>query len=369
MKSKKRWILVVLVLGAAAVGVYLSQRSEASSVPVDDALRIDVARKDLVIEVVDTGKVKPKEKIEVKSKVAGQIVEVHVQEGDRVEQGDLLLRLDPVDFEREVARAKAEVAQAQNALEYARLNLARKTKARKDRGVAQIEVDLAENEVRSRVISLEMARIALATAQDRLRYTRIISPLDGTVMEVNVEEGEVVTPGIQQTFEGRPLLTVGDLSTLIVSTDLTQIDIAKIQLGQEVKLTFDAYPERTFKARITKTAPSAVKPEGKDVEMFPVEATLEVADPAVKPGMTADVRIQIDIKKNVFSVPIEAVIKEKGKTFVTRIAETNGKMKTERVEVSLGVRNDREFEVVSGIGEEDKLLVDPASAKDNEVEL
>ena len=369
MKSKNRWIIASAVVGATAATGYVTQRSDARGLQIDEALQVDVKRKDLEIEVVDTGKVKPKERVEIKSKVPGQVIEVHAEEGDAVEQGDVLIRLDPVDFQRDVARAEADVAQARNSLEFARLNLARKKRARQDRGVAQIDVDLAENEVRSRAISLRAAEIALATARDRLRYTRITSPISGTVMELNVEKGEVVTPGVQQTFEGRPLLTVGDLSVLIVEADVNQIDIAKIRVGQRAKLAFDAYPDRCFSAIVTKTAPAAVKPEGKKVEMFPVEATLAMADPSVRPGMTADVRIQVEAKKGVFAVPIEAVTREEGKAYVTKIIEAEGKPTTQRVEVVLGARNDREFELVEGIREGDRLVIDPPSAKDNEVEL
>lgn len=370
MMSKKRWVLGAALVGATAVAAYLARRSDKGVLGAEEALRIEVKRKDLVIEVVDTGKVKPKEKVEIKSKVAGQVVEVHAHEGDVVKKGDLLLRLDPVDFHRDVARAEAEVAQAENSLEFARLNVMRRKQARKDRGVAQVEVELAESEVRSRVISLRIARIALARARDRLRSTRVTSPISGTVLELNVQKGEVVTPGVQQTFEGRSLLTVGDLSTLIVETDVNQIDIAKIRVGQQVTLTFDAYPGRTFEATVTKASPAAVKSAGEEeVERFPVEATLAAQDSAIKPGMTADVRFRVEVKEGVFTVPIEAVIRENGKTYVTKMVEAEGRVTTERVEVALGARNDLEIELVTGISERDRLVIDPAALGHNEVEL
>lgn len=369
MKKKTRWFLILSVVAVAAGGIYLSQRSEAEPIHTDAALRIDVKKHDFMIEVVDTGKVQPKERVEIKSKVAGQVVEVLVEEGARVKKGQLLLRLDPIDFEREVAKADADVAQAKNALEYAELSLDRKKRGLQDRGVAQIDVDLANNEVKTKTIALKSAEIALATARDRLRYTQISAPLDGTVIELGIKVGEVVTPGVQQTFEGRPLLTIGDLSTLIVRSELNQIDIAKIELGQKVLLTFDALPGKKYDAKVTKSAPAAVKPKGKEIEVFPVEATLVECDHAIKPGMTADVRFEISVKPNVYAVPIEAVVKESGKSFVTKIVMAEGKEKTEKIEIKVGSRNDRELEVDSGIAEGDKLLIKPASAAANEVEL
>lgn len=370
VKKKTRWILITGVVVIAGGGLYLAKRSQAEPAPTKDAaLRVDVKKHDFQIEVVDTGKVQPKERVEIKSKVAGQVIEVLVDEGAKVKKGQLLLRLDPTDFERDTARADADVAQAKNALEYAQLNYERKKRGLSDRGVAQIEVDLAANEVKSKTIALKSAEIALATSRDRLRYTRIDAPLDGTVIELGIKVGEVVTPGVQQTFEGRPLLTIGDLSTLIVRSELNQIDIAKIALGQEAILTFDALPGKTFHAQVTKSAPAAVKPKGKEIEVFPVEAIVSDADLSIKPGMTADVRYQIETKPNVMAVPIEAVVKESGKSFVTKIVLAEGKEKTEKSEIVVGLRNDRELEVASGVAEGDKLLIKPASAKENEVEL
>src|SRR5438105_5418699 len=151
--------------------------------------------------------------------------------------------------------------------------------------------------------------------------------MDGTVIQRGIQPGEVVTPGVQATFEGKPLLTVADLSVLIVKADLNQIDVAKVQLGQKVTLTLDALPGKTYEARITKVAPASTTPKGKDVDVFPVEATLTGADDQIKPGMTADVRVHIDTRHDVLSLPIEAVAKEAGKTFATRILDGGGKGK------------------------------------------
>lgn len=368
--KKTSWLLLLLATSTAGgAAFYFSTRSEAGTPIADTALRHRLERRDLMIEVVDTGKVQPKEKVEIKSKVAGQVRRVAVEEGAVVKRGQLLLELDPIDYERDVARAEAEIARSENALEFAKLNLERKKRALQDRGVAQMDVDFAENEVRAKAAELRATSVALATARDRLQYTRVLAPIDGTVIELGIEQGEVVTPGVQQTFEGRPLMTIGDLSTLIVRVELNQIDIAKMKLGQTAELTFDALPGKKYSAVVTKTAPAGVKPKGKEVEVFPVEATLANADPSIKPGMTADVRFSIDVKPGVLSAPIEAVRREAGKSWVTKIVLQEGKETSEKVEVVVGARNDRELELSSGVAEGDELLVDPGSSKENEVEL
>jgi HlyD family secretion protein/macrolide-specific efflux system membrane fusion protein len=373
------WLLGGAVVVAAGVGLW---RYRAGSVkPLDEALIVKVKRGDLAIDVIETGKVQPHDKVDVKSQVAGQVDRVFVDEGEKVTAGQLLLRLDPTNFRRDVAqqqaavaRAVADVASARNALEFARLSLGRKQKGLEGRGVAQVDVELAESDVRGKVAALATyeavlagTRVALSAAEDRLRYTKILSPMDGTVLERGIAPGEVVTPGVQATFEGKALLTIADLATLEVKSDLNQIDVAKVQLNQPVTLTLDALPGKKYQAKVTRIAPGSTVPKGKDVDVFPIEAQILDADAAIKPGMTADVRIHVDTRKAVLSLPIEALVKEAGKSFVSRVGvDGRGRQKTDKIEVQVGARNDREAEITSGLSEGDRVLIKPASSAENE---
>jgi HlyD family secretion protein/macrolide-specific efflux system membrane fusion protein len=367
-ERRRRWPWFLALAIVVAVAVVFAGRSGAGRKDVDSSLIVTVKRGDLAIDVVESGKVQPRERVEVKSKVAGQVERVLVEAGAQVKLHQLLLKLDPTDYRREQAMRDADVAQAKNALEFAQLNLERRKRGLEGRGVAQADVDFAINEVKSKTVALQTAQVALAAAEDRLRYTQILSPIEGTVIERGIQPGEVVTPGVQATFEGKALLTVADLSVLIVKADLNQIDIAKVQLGQKVTLTLDALPGKTYEAKVTKVAPASTTPKGKDVEVFPVEATLAKADGMIKPGMTADVRIHIETKPKVLSLPIEAIVKDTGKAYVTKISiGDKGKQRSDRVEVTLGARNDREVEIASGIADGDRVLIKPASAAENEI--
>lgn len=406
VKKKKRWwprvVAVVVVVGVAvAVAVKVKGGEEKA---VDEALVTKVKKADLVLEVIDTGKIAPREKVDIKSKVSGQVLEVLVDEGQQVKKGQLLLRLDPVDYQREAARAEAELAQAKQALSFATQALARKQAAFAERAVPQTEVELAQNDVDMRAASIRIAEVAVSAASDRLRSCNVTSPLAGTVIQRGVQPGEVVTAGVQATVEGKPLLTIADLSTLIVKSELNQIDVARVALGQPVKLSLDALPGKTFTGTVTKIAPAAVKAEGRDAEVFPVEATLAlggalgkpeaVKEPVVvkegkdavdgvvveggivagaegiKSGMTADVRILVDTLPGRLLVPIEAVLKEEGKSTVNKVSVgDDGKKKSDKVEIKTGKSNDREMEILDGVKEGDELVVDPGSAKDNEAKL
>ncbi|MBL9004250.1 MAG: efflux RND transporter periplasmic adaptor subunit [Myxococcales bacterium] len=374
----------LVAVGLLGLSLWLLRARGQSGEKIDPSLVAKVSRGDLEVAVVELGKIEPREKVAVRSKVAGQVDKIFIEEGMAVKQGQLLLSLDPTEFQRSVVRARQDVDKAAAAVELAQLMLDRRKQALADRAVAQVEVETAQNDLKTRKILLDQAKESLSVAEDQLRYSRIISPLDGTVIQRNIRIGETVVPGTMATFDERSLMVVADMSTLIAKADLNQIDVAKVKLDQAVTLTLDALPGKTFKARVTKIAPASVLPKGKDVEVFPVEATLEPgALSEIRPGMTADIKIHVETKKNVLKLPIEAVIKEKGQTYVNCIAagESNsgasvtsglgagmGKKgpNTKRVDVQVGARNDREQEILSGVKENDEVLIRPPSAEANE---
>lgn len=363
------WVLGISTLAAAgAVAVAFAGKDKGDE--IDPELVVVVERGPHEIDILETGRIEARERVELKSKVAGRVKQVHVEEGQRVRAGELLMTLDPTDYSRDVARAQARAAQTKNAIGLAELVFQRAERGAASGIVAAADTERLGFELEQRRLELSAALVELAAARDRLDDTEIVSPLDGTVIQRGIEPGEVVTPGVQATFDGKPLLTVADLSVLVVLVELNQIDVAKVRLGQALELTLDALPEQTFAAKLTKIAPSSVRPAGKDVDVFPIEAELTTADARIKPGMRADVRIRIDKKEGVLSVPLEAVVKEEGESFVTTVVDAGeGRLRKEKVAVGLGVQNDRSVEVTSGLSEGQRVLIDPPPASDNEAKL
>jgi HlyD family secretion protein/macrolide-specific efflux system membrane fusion protein len=257
---------------------------------MDPALLVTATRKPLEVEILETGRIQPREKADLKSRIPGQVVSVLVQEGAQVKKGDVLLVLDPTDYQRELAKADAELARAGAAFEFAKLSHRRAVRG-VEQGVApRFELDQTANDERTTGAVVRTAEVARSVAQDQLRYTKLVSPMDGTVIARAIEPGEAVVPGVQSTFDGKALLTIADLRALLVKVNLNQIDVAKVDIGRRATITLDALPGRSYRAVITKVAPASVKLPGKDQEIFPVEAQLESPDALVKPGMTADVR-------------------------------------------------------------------------------
>lgn len=367
--KRRRWVWGLALLAIAGGGGFYAQRSRATAKPIDPSLLVTVTKKSLDVEIFETGKIAPREKADLKSKVAGTVQQVLVQEGVMVKKGDTLIALDPTDYQRDLEKNEADIASIEAAIDFAGVQ-----KQRAERGVAQgiapqTELLTTTNEERAKTLQLKSAEVARNVSQDRLRYTRIVSPISGTVIARNIEPGESVVPGVQATMDGKALLTIADLSTLLVKVNLNQIDVAKVAVGRTATLTLDALPGKKYEARITKVAPASVKLTGKDQEVFPIEALIEHPDGLVKPGMTADVRVHLDSKPDVLAVPIEAVVKENGHSFVTKIVDDGkGKTHPEKVEVTVGLRNDREVEI-TGVPEGTKVMLKPASSSENEAKM
>src|SRR5437867_49339 len=207
-----KWILGIIgavVLVVAGGSVHFARLRGAAR--FDESLVVKVKRGDLDVVVTETGKVEPKSKAEIKSKVAGQALAVYVKEGERVKAGQRLIQLDPIDYRREVERAQADLDQTRTQLEFATAQLGRRAQAFEGRGISQSEYDAAKNEVALAKARVALSQVALQSAQDKLRYTAIVAPMDGVVTQRGIEPGEVITPGVTATFEGKPLLVVADL--------------------------------------------------------------------------------------------------------------------------------------------------------------
>lgn len=372
MKRKRslfRWSLVVLVPLLVIGGSFVALRARAKPSAIDESRLVTATKGTLAIEIIEVGRIEPERKVELKSKVAGLVSEVRVNEGDQVKRGDMLLRLEAVDYQREVARAHTALARAKNAHSLAELRLARARRGVADGIVPTAELEALEHECEEKRLAVAAERIELSGAGDRVRYTRVVAPFDGTVVARAIQPGEAVTPGVESSFDGKSLLTVADLSRLLVKVDLNQIDVARVRLGQKVTLQLDALPDRKYTAHIVRVAPASVRRVGKDVDVFPVEALVQDGDGRIRPGMTSEVRIHVDEKKDVLALPIEAVRDENGKHLVTRAVAGKEGLSREVVEVMLGAKNDRDVELASGIAAGDRVLIEPASAERNETKL
>ncbi len=282
----------------------------------------------------------------------GRIVQLPVEEGQSVRQGDLLARIDPIQAEADLAAAEAQVRsleaeaaaaedqieanrfrleQAQARSREASLQLQRLQKlfdqgvtsrASLDTAIAESEGGLAEvAEAQSAVTrakqSLRAAqrRVTQAQAQvqrfqDVLNKTEIRSPIRGTVTRLGVRKGEMVVIGIQNQ-PGTRLMTISDLTVIDAEVQVAEAEILSVELGQRATVTLEAFPERRFEGRVTKVGASATT-DGSDQTSagreFRVVIQLDEPDPRLKPGLTCDAEIQVAELSDVVTVPLQAVV-------------------------------------------------------------
>ena len=168
-------------------------------------------------------------------------------------------------------------------------------------------------EVGAQAVLLE-ALSTLKAQEERVGWTTVIAPMSGTVTRLNVEEGEIVTSGRSAFSQGPAVLTIADLSRMVVKTRINEVDIAKIALGQKVEIRVDAYRDRVFEGRVSEIAPSAYTPDPRGGQQGDGTITFEVvievigSPPELLPGMSADVDIIVMQDDNVLQLPIDSVI-------------------------------------------------------------
>jgi membrane fusion protein, macrolide-specific efflux system len=332
---------------------------------IDEELVRVVHRGDLVDEVSESGKIAPAFEVDIKSKVSGEILAVHVEEGQAVHKGDPLYEIIDTDYTRDVALAKVSLERAQLQQANAEVERKRKEQALASRGVSEQEYDLAARQVELARVEVDGARVQLAAARDRLAYTEVHSPIDGVVIRRNVEVGEVVTAGFTATVNGEPQLTIAQMDRLLLELDLNQVDVAKVAAGQEARILLDAYPGEEVPGTVTQIAAAGHLDATRGIDVFTVKVEVDPASAnvSIKPGMTAEVRIRIGDWPDVVKLPAETVFEQEDRWYVWRITEVEGKKTKEKVEVTIGKRSDREVEVLSGLSEGDEFYA-KADVKD-----
>ncbi len=362
---KIKWIIgTITLLSLAGGGVYaLSLRNSA---PVEGAI-VSVKRSRIQVSVQEVGSVEPLRKVEIKSKVAGQVAAVLVDVGDRVKVGDLLMKLEPKDAARDLRQfeAKTKITQAQ--LRVAKAQAEFKRKAHESGALSDLELALAQGEVERLEAQVQLEEVDLQGARDRLEYTQLRAPIDGIVLARNVQPGEMVVPGVTSMVNGNPLLVVAQIQKLLVRTELNQIDVARIKPNDTVSITVDALPGKTFQGEIYRIAAMALKSERRkesNLMVFPVDVIIDRAQAGaegLRPGMMADINIALEGKDDVLIAPIEAVVREDGKAKVWRVEPAQGGNKEQdvAVPVTLGLQNDREVEVTAGVSEGERIRVNP----------
>lgn len=323
MKRKGLWIgggIAVLLLVLIVVG-NVARHASAGVTAVQFAR---VRREDVTARVRAPGKIEARTQVKISADIPGKIVNLAVKEGDPVRRGQLMLQLDDTQYRANLDQARASLAAARNHVSDARhtLTLQESTYGRQKRLwdeklLSQAEWDLANNQLETARLAVQTANeevarsgAAVKGAADNLSKTRFVAPFDGVVSALNVEQGEIVITGTMNN-PGTEILTVSDLSRMIVRADVDETDVVDMRLGQKAKITVDAMPDTSFQGTVIEIGNTAKRSITSSVEgqtNFEVKVAFDTLVPQVRPGMTADVEIETATHPQALAVPIQAVV-------------------------------------------------------------
>jgi HlyD family secretion protein len=338
--NRKRIIIalvVVLAAGAAAGAAYYYRKPKGPTVTAER-----VRARDLEAIVSASGKIQPKRLVNISADTAGRVVDLAVNEGDRVQKGQFLLQIDPKSLRTRVdsgaaslQAAESSLDQQRQAVETARVqsdqaqrDLARQRDlwsqqltTRESLEKAESDVRAAESTLREREkqVSAQAARIgqeraALESARYDLSKVRIESPIDGIVTRRNIQEGETAVIGTMNNA-GTVLLTLADMSEIQAEVEVDETNIPNVSIGQPATITIDALPDRTFKGHVSEIGNSpihsgtgtAATTQTTQATNFKVVVMLDEPIPDVRPGFTCTADITTATRTAAVAVPIPAV--------------------------------------------------------------
>ncbi|MGW8281883.1 MAG: efflux RND transporter periplasmic adaptor subunit [Gemmatimonadota bacterium] len=383
---------VVSVLAIMTVTALRSGREGAVEVRTEK-----VSRRDLVARVSSTGYLEPKMSVDISADVSGRVVQLNVEEGDAVREGDLLLVIDPARFEASVQRAEAGLAEAAARATQAKGNYQqaqrdweriRDLKARLPEMVTETEFEVARTtaEVQealweSASHSVDMARASLKEAKDNLAKTVIRAPMSGRVTRLNVERGETAIVGTMNN-PGSLLITVADLSVMEAVIEVDETDVPEIEIGDSVSVSLDAFPDREFVGRVTKIGNSSIRPRNQQVSSsdqaidFEVRVTLEDSGIELRPDLSASADVITDVRPDALAIPIIALTLLDPGEFERLPNEIEGEVAADETDsdepvegvfvidgdlarfrpVTIGIAGDNYFEVLEGLDEGETVV-------------
>ena len=366
MKIKKSYIItLILALIALATLIAINVKNNSVKYQTRKIKRCTITQ---VVEA--SGTVNPVNTVSVGSTVSGLIKEIYVDFNSEVKKGQILAQIDPANFQASVDQAAAQInnAKANLANTEAVMEMSRKTYNRyknlyAKNFIAKSELDQAESDYYANLAKVNSAKAQIAqyqatynTAMTNLGYTKIIAPVDGTIISREIDLGQPVAA----SFQAPELFTIAqDLTKMQIEVNVSEADIGKVKEGQDVTYTLDGYPDSSFSGKVTQVriSPTTVS----NVVTYVVIVNVDNQDLKLIPGMTANVSIITDQSENVLCAPniaLKFTPETNGQKYKNQGIWILQKNKPVRIDIERGVSDDSKFEVISDkIKEGDLVLV------------
>ena len=352
---------VILLVALIGGGAWYSLRDKPAGPGKEAASEKSFARaekRDIDFSIEISGDVTPASQLDVKPEVGGKLKALHVEPGDTVKAGDLLVEVDDRDLLTEKASVQTEIDGAKLSVDKNRKNFERSKELFDQKLISREVFDNLSSEYAISENTFLKAQRKLELVEDKLRKTKVIAPSDGTVLTAPVIEGQVVIAAASVN-SGTTLMTIANLEKLLVETHVNQVDVARLEAGKSVKLHAESIKDLELEARIFFIAPIATVKN--NVKGFQVQALIEKPNARLRPGMTVSMTVPVASADDALSVPISAVFKGDGgkKVVYVRTGENS-----EKREVKIGVTNIDYAQILNGLKEgEEILLTEPDKAK------
>lgn len=388
MKRALKWLIWLVVLGGLGFGGWTlwKKRTEAAALEAQgNTTTVAVAKGKLIVKAQASGVIEAHKKVQLKSRASGEVVEILVKEGQTVAKGDRLVRLDPYTAERQLELQRTNLAQLEAQLAEAKANLGiaqvqakearsdakvqtdgvtmglvaptQKRSAKSQSVVAQKTVEQRQAQIARIAAQIDSAKVDVTIAERTLKETETFAPFAGTVLDIAVELGDIVSAGT--SFNGGvAMMTLADLSDLRVIGQVDEAQIAKVTKDQTAEIRVDAYPDRAFEGRVETVSLLGVNLS--NVVSFAVEFVVTDKDRGLlRPGMSADVDVRSKVLDGVLLVPLTAIITRGPDRFV-RAGDGSEK------KVVVGPHDGAKIVIVSGLAEGEAIRPIGAAAKSAE---
>ena len=268
-------------------------------------LAVPVERRDIVVSARANGAIQPDTTVEVKSKASGEILEMMVETGGQAKRGQLMVTIDPRQPRNTLSQAEANLEVAKAKLANATAQKRRADELFGSQALTETEHDQAMLDYANAKAEVVSAQVDVENAKIQLEDTDVRAPITGTIIEKDVERGQVISSPTKDVGGGTVLLKMADLNLVQVKTLVDETDIGKIQRGLRASITVDAYPNHPFEGSVLKIEPQATVVQ--NVTMFPVLVRIENREGLLRPGMNTEVEIHVGRRDSVLAIPNAAL--------------------------------------------------------------
>lgn len=296
-----RKTMVAIALGA--VGLLVVSYLVFGNGRKEEHVRLEtIQRGDVSLVITATGKINPVTRVQVGTQVTGTISKIHADFNTKVRKGDVIAQIDPTFLKAQLLEAEASAERARAQVDQAKKTLERATELYERKLISQAEKDEASTNYNLAVANAKQATAAYHRAEVSLQYTTIVSPIDGVVISRNVDVGQTVAASLQA-----PILfeIANDLSKIQVEAVIDEVDIGKVKVDQEATFFVDAYPEEQFRGKVAQIRLQPIVAQN----LVGYEVIIDASNEESKllPGMTANLSIVVETRKDVLRVPSAAL--------------------------------------------------------------